>query len=410
MRARTTGLTLAGVLCAIGACGIVACGSGSGSRGAAAGDRDCEGTRWVASWTASPAGVDGTVFNDQTLRQIVQPHYGGSRLRLRLSNRFGNRPVTFSSVTLAKPRSKRGVDDSGLRRVPFDGRRSVTVAPGEDVVSDAVRFPLAAFENVAVSAAVEGASGPATTHFVANQTSFVTAPGAGDHTADRTGQAFVGRSTSWYFLSGIDVVAPARTGVLVAFGDSVIDGGGSGLDANGRYPDRLAAELHAGGAEMAVVNQGISGNRLIAAGPTQPAAIDRVERDVLSVPGVTDVVIHLGDNDIFAPPFHGAAPVQEALAQLAGRLESAGLNVIVGTLSPVGGETPYEASRRQVNEWIRSSRVGSSIVDFDAALRGPSGYLKPDYDSGDHIHPNSTGYAAMTRSLRRSQLSGRRCG
>jgi lysophospholipase L1-like esterase len=403
-------LAAAALLGLVAWAGLVGCGSGSGSGGITVGS--CPGTRWVASWIASPAGTDGSVFVNQTLRFVVNPHFSGHSARVHLSNRFGRRPLRLSSVTVADRAGGASVDASTLRPVTFGGHRSVTIAPGADAVSDSVSHAVRAFKDIVISLAVRGASGTATTHFDANQTSYLSRPGSGDHTREASAAAFSLTTASWYFLSGIDVRASRDTGALVAFGDSVTDGTASGLDANSRYPDQLAKDLSEQRSRISVLNAGIAGNRLIGDGAAAPAAITRVQKDLIAIPGVTDALVAIGGNDLLAPPFHTPAAVEAALRRLVARLKAAHLHVIVGTIVPLATATTHDANRQTVNRWIRSRAIGDAVVDFDSVVRASPGAStdKPGFAGADGIHPDAAGYGAMAAAVPASLPTGRGCG
>ena len=173
-----------------------------------------------------------------------------------------------------------------------------------------------------------------------------------------------------------------------------------------------------------MVNEGISGNRVrLDALPPIPAifgpsGLSRLGRDVLAVPGVTDVVVLEGINDIGQPPPASAAQVVAGLRRIATRLRAAGLRVLLGTLTPSGGDAlagyggpAADRTRRAVNRWIRSTRLAQGVVDFDRAVRDPGhpGRLRPRFDSGDHLHPNARGYRAMGDAVGLGSLAGPRC-
>ncbi|HEU4656664.1 MAG TPA: GDSL-type esterase/lipase family protein [Capillimicrobium sp.] len=382
----------------------------------------CPPEHWVATWAASPGDARVPGFEDQTLRMIVTPHLGGERLRVRLSNRFGTQPVTFDAVAVGIRLAGASLVPGSGRRVSFGGRGRVTVPPGDDVVSDPVALSFDAFEPLAVSLSIEGESGPATEHLVGQQTSYVSARGGGEHVDDESGDPYTAETTARYFLTGVDVLAPASHAAVVAFGDSYTDGylgspsplapNTSGLDLDGRYPDLLARRLleTPGAPRLAVVNAGITGNRLLAAGiiPQHgPAAVDRFEADALGQAGATHVLVLAGTNDIGARSAT-AAEIARALAQLVREGHDAGLRVLLGTIPPARGalsdtygDAEADAMRREVNAWIRTSSGADAVVDFDLALQAPGNpdRLADRYDSGDHLHPNLAGYQAMADAV-----------
>ncbi len=394
----------------------------------ACGDSDSwTASHWVGSWIASPSDGYGKLFNDQTLRMILTPHLAGSTLRVHLSNRFGSEPVTFDRVTIAGRRSGASLIPGSSRPLAFAGQAGVTVPPGAERVSDPLPFTVVPFADLAVSLYVSGATGHATEHFTARQTSYVTAPSAGDHTADADGAVFTYTTTSWYFVDAIDVMAPAGVGAVVAFGDSITDGfqgednpiseNPEGLDANARYPDALQRRLLAAGRTLSVLNAGISGNEILSSKFPYfgPSGLSRIEADAISQAGVTDVIVLEGINDLAQQrPAASAADVISGLQQIVEQLHAARLNVVLGTLTPAGGATgaygtpQTDDARETINEWIRTSGVADAVVDFDAAVRDPQdpGRINPAYDGSDHLHFNPAGYQAMAHAVDLTTLKG----
>jgi lysophospholipase L1-like esterase len=282
-------------------------------------------------------------------------------------------------------------------------------------VSDAVELTVAAQANVSISIFLPADTGPATVHPLATQTPYLS--GEGNFVADEAAAPFARTLQVWPFLSGIDVRTKTAVGAIVAFGDSITDGFKSTVDANRRWPDYLASRLRAAGVASAIVNHGISGNRIlndaIAARPIfGPNALSRFDRNVLSVTGATHVVVLIGINDIgMGGPERNPAEnvsaedIAAGLRQIAARARAQGLKAIGATLTPFGGAAYYseqgEDKRQAVNAWIKSARDFDACIDFDLATRDPSqpNQLLPAYDSGDHLHPNDAGYEAMANSI-----------
>lgn len=356
---------------------------------------------------------------DQTARAILTPHLGGREIRVRLSNRFGGVPVNFGAASVGLRRGTGADLVPGSRRsLTFGGMATVTVPAGEDVTSDPVALRIKPSSDLAVSVFASGATGPATEHAVGQQTSWFSPPGSGDHSAEDGGRAFTLPTKARYFVSGVDVRVTASVGAVVALGDSVTDGFGGPPDGNDRYPDflaeRLAAPPEAGG-RLSVVNAGISGNHVLTDGPMMagPSALDRLERDVTGVPGVSDVIVLEGINDIgLNTP---ADKVIEGLRQIVSRLHAAGLGVQLATLTPFGGPagSPADAARQQVNRWIRGPRTGAdAMIDFDAAVREPADpeRMAAGFDSGDHLHPSAAGRRAMAAAVDLAALRRASCG
>ncbi len=375
----------------------------------------------IGAWAASPqppydAGASQDGFNDQTVRNIVPVSAGGSALRVRLSNEFGEGPLTVDAVAVA-------LQDAGAATVPgsgveltFGGAPAVRIPAGEEVYSDPVAFQVAPGRNLAVSVYAPGATGPVTWHNLAQQINYVS--NRGDHAADVEDTAFSNGHSSSFFVTGVDVYGAAEVGTIVAVGDSITDGFGSTLNANGRYPDYLARRLLdvPVGERKSVVNAGISGNRIQTDSPFFGVRLlDRFDRDVLSQSGVTDVILLEGINDIqhsnsdqerVKPnPEISAGEVIDGMRQVIDQTHARGLRIYGATPLPFEGADAFseegEEKRQTVNDFIRNSGEFDGVVDFDAATRDPANprRLLPAYDSGDHLHPNDAGYQAMANAV-----------
>jgi len=378
--------------------------------------------RWVGTWATAPAGVAGTPeqFRDETLRLIVRASAGGRQARVRISNTFGMEPLVIGAAHVARRESGARIVASTGRAVLFGGQRSVTIPRGAMAVSDAVALEIPPLSDLAVSLYLPDATVEATTHVTALQTNYVSRPG--NHAADA---AFdVARTlTRWPFLTGIDVDTPADGGAIVTLGDSITDGANSKTDANTRWPSLLAARLqqHADLRQLAVLNQGIIGNRILHPSETQfgnlfgPSALLRFDRDVLDQPGVRFLIVLLGINDIGHPG--SAAPMTEEVGaeQIAGgyrqfieRAHARSIRVFGATLLPFEGTTiadfyspEKEVKRQAVNQWIRTSNAFDGVIDFDRAVRDPANPARmlPAYDGGDHLHPGDAGMQAMANAI-----------
>jgi lysophospholipase L1-like esterase len=387
-------------------------------------------THWVGTWGAAPAPQgeiaemekQKLVFHDQTLREIVHVSIGGDTVRVRLSNAFGRQPVEVGAAHLAVRASGSGITPATDRVLTFSGRPRIEIPLGAVVLSDPVRLKVAPAADLAISLYLPKDAIAGGVHNSAQQTSYI-APGDTTAAPALDNPATV---TSWSFLTGVDVLAPLSTGSIIAFGDSITDGFRSSIDKNQRWPDALAARLLArastkdnGGPQLAVIDMGIGGNRILHEGATSGRpqfginALARFDPDVLSQPGVRYLVILEGINDIG----HSAssAPASEAvtaddiiagLTQMIERARERGIKVIGGTITPFEGEanikrgywTPEKAKTREaVNAWIRSGKGFDGFVDFDKALRDPANPTKilPAFDSGDQLHPRDAGYSAM---------------
>ncbi|MGZ0147697.1 SGNH/GDSL hydrolase family protein [Kribbella sp. WER1] len=370
--------------------------------GAAAGPG--AGRHWTATWTASPtaamaSGLSHNGLTDQTIRNVVYPTVGGASIRVRLTNRYGDRPVTFDRATV-------GQANGAKIPLTFGGRTAVTIPVGADVASDPVALPVARRQPLAISLFSATATGPATYHNAAHTTSYLA---AGDHAADAGGDAFTSKTTSWLFVDGVDVVAAPHVGTIVALGDSITDGTGTADNTNTRWTDALYARIAAGppGQLQAVTNSGIGGNEVTL--DRQPpyfgvSAQHRLDADVLRQPGVSLVLVAEGINDLTASNIT-ADQVIAGLRNVVDRTHAAGLKVVGLTITPCGGYGVCGAGplaqRAIVNDWIRTSGAFDAVVDFDAVVRDPAApdHLLAGYDSGDHLHPNAAAYQQLADSI-----------
>jgi lysophospholipase L1-like esterase len=371
---------------------------------------------WVAVWGASPVAPLATqAFENQTLRLIVHPSSGGESVRVRIANTFGAQALKIGGASIAVQKADATVVTESLQTLTFDGQTTASIPPGALIVSDPVALGVERQHNLAVSIYLPANTGPATAHPGANQNSYVSKPG--NFVTSNDAAVFTATTPSWPYLIGIEVKSAAAMRAIVTFGDSITDGFKSTVNANRRWPDYLATRLHGAGYPIAVVNQGISGNRILhdaaAAQPRfGPNALARFDRDVLSVSGATHVVVLIGINDIGMGSITrtpaeavSAAEIISGLKQLAIRAHARGLKVIGATLTPFAQATYFteegETKRQTVNEWIRTTGDYDSVIDFDSAVRDPANprQLQPAYDSGDHLHPSDAGYEAMANSV-----------
>jgi lysophospholipase L1-like esterase len=378
-----------------------------GAAGVASADT-AQGSR-VAAWGPSMT-TGGPNFADQTLRMVVHPGIGGEQPRLRLSNLRGTTPLAVGAVSVALQANQATAVSGTQRTVSFNHARAFTIPAGSEVVSDPIPMSVRAERNLLVSLYLPQATSSATWHSDAFDTSYLSKPG--NHTADAGDGNYIAATTSWYYLSGLDVVSPQATGTVVAFGDSITDGYNTPTSTYSRWPDALGRRL-AGHRPTAVVDAGIGGNRVLTDVPNLwqgISALKRFRHDALQQPGVRTVILLEGINDIGNNAGPGGAPLTaqdliNGYRDLIGQAHAAGVRILGGTLLPLKNAQYYsesnEAIRQAANAWIRTSRAFDGVVDFDLATRDPADVtaLLPAYDSGDHLHPNATGMQAMADAV-----------
>jgi lysophospholipase L1-like esterase len=388
---------------------------------------------WVGSWSCSPApaltqapplppGVKppegDSLFTipppvaNATVRMIVRGTAGGDKIRIRVSNFYGKTPLQVGAAHIALREAASRVKAGTDRALTFSGQPSIAVSPGAIALSDPVALRIPPNTDIAVSLFFpEAAPEKRTVHFDSVEDAYIV-PGAA------TGQASFdsARTSKWaYFLVGVDVSGAANRGTIVAIGDSITDGGSR------RWPALLAARLSAQKKNYGALNQGIAGNRILGHAEDDFGAIfgvnalARLERDVFGQPNVKYLILYEGINDIGQPGVFGnpSPPVTPAqviagMRQVIARAREHGLVIYGATLAPFEGTvlpgyyTPEkEATRQAVNHWIRTAKEFDSFFDFDKALQDPAHptRLKPEYDSGDHLHPSDAGEKAMSEAI-----------
>lgn len=362
---------------------------------------------WIGTWATAPVFADeGQSFQGDTLRQVVHVSIGGSQVRVRFTNRFGDAPVVIGDAAVAIESSGASPVAGTERRVTFMGARSVTLPPHSDVYSDPVTLRIPPQSDLIIDTYLPGPTGPATSQNLAYQTNYYA---IGNRAGEASAQDFTHKLYSWYFLAGADVSGTRARGSVVAFGDSITVGAGGKRDANDRWPDFLAARLLAqpSGEQLGVLNSGISGNRILLSHPFfGVAALARLDADVLSQSGVTSAIVFLGINDIQEDPHqYDARRIELGLQQIVVQAHARGLRVTGCTVTPYEGWMTYdaagEAARLAVNEFIRHSGTFDAVADFDAAVRDPQDVhrLLPAYDSGDHLHPNAAAHRVMAAAI-----------
>jgi lysophospholipase L1-like esterase len=365
---------------------------------------------WVGTWTVAPAPAEGVAFNNITLRMNGRVSLGGKTLRVRLSNAFGTRPLTIGAARIGLRAGGPAIMPGSDRVLTFGGEGRAVIAAGSLLISDPVELEVPPLGDVAITVHLPDdlpASFGITGRY-ARITNYISP--LGDFAAEAVMP--VGRITDdWYVVSGIDVLSDSGTGAVVALGDSLTDGNISTHDAYANWPSQLARRLVArrGGRTMAVMNQGLGGNRILH-DIRGDSGLRRFDRDVLAQAGVTHVIVLLGTNDLrnrWAKPEEEAkAPALIAgLKQLALRAHAGGIKIFGGTITPFENETflpgawnpAREAVRQEVNAWIRQGKGFDAVIDFDQAVRDPERptSMLPIHDCGDHLHQSDSGYNHM---------------
>ncbi|SFF23125.1 Lysophospholipase L1 [Actinacidiphila alni] len=356
---------------------------------------------FTGTWSVSPQS-GGPSYNQQTLRQIVRTSIGGSAARLRISNVFGSGPLTVADVHMAQRTAGSSVNVGTDRAVTFGGQGIVTVPAGGSAVSDSVAFAVPALSDVAVSFYLPQSTGSATYHQQGTQTNYVA---NGDVSASGSINV-ASTSGSYAFLTNVDVQNPAAKGAVVTLGASITDGVASSQDSNRRWPNDLARRLADSGRAVGVLNQGISGNKLLSDGAGQ-SALNRFDRDVVGQPGVRWVIFSDDPiNDLGAGNRPSGAQLISGLQQLISRAHQAGISFLCSTLTPFQGSGGWsqagEDARAQINAFVRGASSGcDGVIDQDTATHDPANptrYL-PAYDAGDHLHPNEAGLQAIAGAV-----------
>ena len=400
---------------------------------------------WVPTWVSAPqqprvpprppANAPATprpagppiAFNNQTIRMVVHTSIPGRRVRVQLSNAYGAAPVSLGPVHIALRGSESAIVSGSDRTLTFNGKPTVSIPPGAFMLSDAADLDVPKLGDVLVSVYVPSDSGPASLHANGLHPTYIS------KTGDATGEASIADpilAQSYYFLASVDVEAPAAAAAIVTLGDSITDGTRSTPNTDSAWPSALARRVLANSAtsNIAVLNQGIAANRVLRDG-IGVSALARLDRDVLSVPGVkwmtimegiNDIGAGLGANFVFSPraemPANMVVTPEEligAYKQVIERAHEHGIKVFGSTLTPFEGAAYYtehgNETRMSVNQWIRTSGAFDGVLDFDAVIRNPesANKFRAEFDSSDHLHPNDAGYKAMAEAFDLAWLTGK---
>ena len=371
--------------------------------------------RWITAWATSQQGLAEEGVTNATVRLVARATAGGESVRIRLNNGYGVEPLRIGSASIGHRMRGAALVPATLHPLRFGGDRAVTIPPGGSAQSDPVALAVLPRQDLAVSLHLPGTEVRPSLHRGALVTSYASADGAGDLTAEATRTGFTETMTSMWWLKSIDVLTSSAGGTIVAFGDSITDGSCSTLDAHDRWEDWLAVRLDASrdpAVRRAVVNEGIGGNTVVREHlqppPTSTPGVERLERDVLSHAGVTDVILFMGTNDIRREA--SAQQVITGMQTIIERVQARGLKIHGVTIIPRHNRAPTAnnsgwspaktKTRNEVNEWIRTDAPFDGVIDFDRVVRDPA---DPDLIRGpfncDDIHPTPRGYYEMGRSV-----------
>jgi len=391
---------------------------------------------WVGGWStavhtprSAPGATSTLTFDNQTVRMVIRMTLGGERLRIRFSNENGATPIAIGTAHVAVIKGGGEIIPESDRVVKFGGVTSAKIPAGAPMLSDPVDLKFAPLDEIAVSIFLPEPTASSTFHLLGQHDTYIS--GRGDFTSAKTIDN-PKITNSWYFLGGVEVWANSRTAAIVTLGDSITDGFGAKAQY-GDWPNQLAQQLVAtkGAFTLAVDNEGIGGNRILYDG----AGIDalaRLDRDVISQPGVKDLIVLEGINDIgwanmkprktpdgsirenpWAKEQVNAEDVIKGLTQIVDRAHEHGLRVFGGTITPYEGADYFtqngESVRQEVNHWIRTGGVFDGVFDFDAAVRDPKhpSKFREDLQTGDFLHPNAAGYKAMAACIDLAALRGK---
>lgn len=451
--------------------------------------------QWLSAWAADPAGTTGIIIPlTQSIRDVISPRRTGNTVRLHLTNRQGVLPVTFSQVFIGTQQSGAQLVAGSNKAFTFGGQSAVTLQPGQDVVSDPLAFSVTTFTKVAISMQngdpLLGIPALSSTHSVSRETNYYalgvppavggllggllgSAPPTASSSASGAGflpfvlTAGVTFEASWEYIAGLDVT-DATAGAkrtVVAFGDSISDGlivnpvtdntfieDLANLGLEQRYEDYLQVRFNASPkySTFNIVSGAIAGNRLTA-GPFLPffgpSGLSRLSTDVLAVPGVTDVILQLGINDIafdlpaqISQAHDIGTSLEQAYASVISQLHAKGIRVILTTITPargaglgmfspavnallpqltalglgnlipptvnggaLHGTVITDVIRKEVNAWIQTTgaSLADGVVDFASCVADPTNtsFINPAFNSGDNLHPNAAGYQALANCI-----------
>ncbi|MDO7536222.1 SGNH/GDSL hydrolase family protein [Acinetobacter pittii] len=389
---------------------------------------DVQKSQWITTWAASPQKVWNKDFvfptnipeqiSNQTIKQISQISLGGEAVRLVFTNQYGDQPLYIDKTTVGLVKGQ-SLKSKSAYPVYFSGKLRAQILPGKQLMSDPIKLPVPDHAQLMVNTFIQRPTTFKTFHWDAKQTSWLI---TGNQTANLNTPSSAKTTTARLLLSAIEVKPKRKAHVVAVVGDSITDGATATLDANTRWTDFLAKRLSPH--QVAVINSGISGNRLLTDGMGD-SALDRLKKEIFQYSGVETLIVLVGINDIswpgtaFAPKQQ--IPTFEALTQgykrVVDEAHRQGIQVIGATLLPFSGALPntpldnyYQPNkdelRQRINHWIRTSHTFDGVLDLEQGLKDPKhpDRLNPIYDSGDHLHPNDRGNQQMANLVDLNQL------
>lgn len=385
-------------------------------------------SQWVTTWAASPQKVWNKDFvfptnipdqiSNQTIKQISQISLGGEAVRLVFTNQYGDQPLYIDKTTVGLVKGQ-SLKSKNAYPVYFSGKLKAQILPDKQLISDPIQLPVPDHGQLMVNTFIQKPTTFKTFHWDAKQTSWLI---TGNQTTNLNTPSSAKTTTARLLLSAVEVKPKRKAHVVAVIGDSITDGATATLDANTRWTDFLAKRLSPH--QIAVINSGISGNRLLTDGMGD-SALERLQKEVFQYSGVKTLIVLVGINDIswpgtaFAPKQQ--IPSFEALTQgykrVVDEAHRQGIQVIGATLLPFSGALPntpldnyYQPNkdelRQRINHWIRTSHTFDGVLDLEQGLKDPKhpDRLNPIYDSGDHLHPNDRGNQQMANLVDLKQL------
>lgn len=384
--------------------------------------------QWITTWSASPQKVWNKDFvfptlipeqiSNQTIRQVSQISLGGEAVRLVFTNQYGEQPLYIEQTTIGLANAA-SLKSKNTYPVYFSGQLKAKILPGKQLVSDPIKLAVPDHTQLVINSFIQKPTTFKTFHWDAKQTSWLI---TGNQTTTLNTPTDAKTTTARLLLSAIEVKPKQKAQVVAVIGDSITDSATATLDANTRWTDFLAKRLSAH--QVAVINSGISGNRLLTDGMGD-SVLKRLNSEVFQYSGVKTLIVLVGINDIswpgtaFAPKqqMPSFQALTESYQRVVREAHKQGIQVIGATLLPFAGALPntpldnyYQPNkdqlRQRINHWIKTSHTFDGVLDLDEGLKDPKypDRLNPIYDSGDHLHPNDRGNQHMAELVQLDQI------